>query len=329
MGFLLSLFFGFVPMFFFAWFVYWLDRYEKEPKILLAGVFIWGAVVAAGAAFIINTMFGLGVYLFTGSEAVTDLTTGSLIAPIVEESLKGFAVLIVFLIFRREFDSILDGIIYASIAALGFAATENVFYIYQYGFTEGGYEGLFGLVFIRVFLVGWQHPFYTAFTGIGLATTRLSRIKLVKFIAPLLGWTAAVITHSVHNTLATLLSGVTGFVFGTILDWGGWFIMFLVIVLAIFREQRNISRQLQEEVKLGVITPAQYRSASSAFAQSLARFSALTSGCYRATNRFYQVCAELAHKKQQRITLGEERGNTVIIERLRAELSRLAPRVRS
>lgn len=286
-------------------------------------------MVAAGAAFIINTLFGAGVYLFTGSEIATDLTTGTLIAPIVEESLKGFAVLIVFLIFRREFDSILDGIVYAGIVALGFAATENVYYIYEYGYVEGGTEGLIWLVFVRVFLVGWQHPFYTSFIGIGLATTRISRNKLAKFIAPLLGWTAAVFTHSVHNTLAILLSGATGLIFGTVLDWGGWFIMFLVILWAIFREQRNISNQLQEEAKLGVITPAQYRTASSALAQSRASISALTSRRYRATHRFYQACAELAHKKQQRSTHGEERGNTVIIERLRAELARLAPQVRS
>ena len=35
MALIVSIFFGFVPMFFFAAFVYWLDRYEKEPKILL------------------------------------------------------------------------------------------------------------------------------------------------------------------------------------------------------------------------------------------------------------------------------------------------------
>ena len=47
MGILASIFFGFVPMFLFAGFVYWIDRYEKEPKLLLGGVFIWGAVIAS------------------------------------------------------------------------------------------------------------------------------------------------------------------------------------------------------------------------------------------------------------------------------------------
>ena len=93
----------------------------------------------------------------------------------MEETLKGLAVLVVFLVFRREFDSVLDGIIYAGVAALGFAATENAYYIYTYGYQESGWSGLLSLTFIRVILVGWQHPFYTAFFGIGLAVARLNR----------------------------------------------------------------------------------------------------------------------------------------------------------
>jgi hypothetical protein len=118
MALIVSLFFGFVPMFFFAAFVYWLDRYEKEPIILLGATFFWGVVIAAGGAFIINTAFGMGIYVFTGSEGAADVGTTSIVAPIVEEFLKGFAVLIVFFLFRKEFDSVLDGIIYAAILHL-------------------------------------------------------------------------------------------------------------------------------------------------------------------------------------------------------------------
>lgn len=325
MGLLLSLFFGFIPMLFFAWFAYWIDRYEKEPKVLLGGVFLWGVIVAAGGAFIINTVLGVGVYLFTESEMATDFMTGSLIAPVVEESLKGLAVLAVFLIFRREFDSILDGIIYAAIVALGFAATENTYYIYTYGFQEDGYGGLLWLAFVRVILVGWQHPFYTAFIGIGLAAARLYRNVLVMLAAPLLGWFTAVVAHSFHNTLAHLLNGLEGIAIGTAIDWIGWAFMFLIILLALWREQRWIIHQLKEEVSLGSITPAQYRTACSAWLQGAARINALFSGRYLATSRFYQLCAELAYKKNQHQTVGDEGGNTVIIERLRADLARLSP----
>ncbi len=136
---LVSIFFGFVPMFVAAAFVYWLDRYEKEPKLLLGAAFFWGVIIAAGGAFIVNTALGIGIFYATGNEGVTDFATTSIIAPIVEEFLKGLAVGIVFVLFRKEFDSTLDGIIYAAMAALGFAATENSFYIYSRGYQEGGW----------------------------------------------------------------------------------------------------------------------------------------------------------------------------------------------
>ncbi|MDH5507615.1 MAG: PrsW family intramembrane metalloprotease, partial [Anaerolineae bacterium] len=115
-----SVLLSFIPALIYAVMVYWMDRYEKEPKLLLGGVFLWGAVVAAGAAFILNTIFGITIFALTDSSALADLATGSISAPLFEESLKGMAVLIVFLIFRKEFDSVMDGIVYAGIAALGF-----------------------------------------------------------------------------------------------------------------------------------------------------------------------------------------------------------------
>ena len=96
-----AFFFGFVPMFMFAAFVYWLDRYEKEPKFLLGGVFIWGVLIAGGGAYILNTAVGMSVYALTGSASVAEFSTTSIAAPFIEESLKGLAVLIVFLVIRR------------------------------------------------------------------------------------------------------------------------------------------------------------------------------------------------------------------------------------
>jgi RsiW-degrading membrane proteinase PrsW (M82 family) len=324
MAFLASLFFGFVPMFIFAYILYWLDRYEKEPIPLLIGVFAWGMLVAAGGAYVLNTAFGITVFTVTGSEAASEIATGSISAPLIEEGLKGMAVLLVYLIFRREFDSILDGIVYAGIAALGFAATENVLYIWR-GYDAGGWGGLVQLVLIRVILVGWQHPFYTAFTGIGFAVARMNRSWLVKIIAPMIGFGMAIFSHSLHNTLAgtQLLGDLTCFV-GSFLDWLGVFFMFLIILWANWMEQRNIVTHLREEAQLGFISAAQYRTACSAWAQSFARLTSLSNGRFKATNRFYQVCGELAHKKQQLYKLGEEDGNSAIIQRYRAELARLA-----
>ncbi len=325
MALLASFVFAFVPAFFMAAIIYWLDRYEKEPLILLGGAFFWGAVVAAGGAFILNTIFGLGIYALTGSGDVADQATASLVAPFVEEGLKGLAVLLVFLFFRQEFDSILDGIIYAAITALGFAATENVLYIYQHGYLDGGgWTGFWQLVIIRDLVVAWQHPYFTAFTGIGLAVARLNRNMLVKIVALPLGYAFAVFAHAFHNSFGSLIGGLAGFALGSLTDWLGWLIMAVFIVFMIVRERRVLLNQLRDEVTSGVITAAQYRRALSPFTMS----TALLTGGLKAS-RFYRICGELAYKKEQLSNLGDEHGNALLVQSLRNELAALAPQVRA
>ncbi len=322
MAFIASIFFGFVPMFLYAAFVYWLDRYEKEPKALLGAAFFWGVIVAAGGAFIINTLFGIGIFIFTNSEVAADFGTTSIVAPIVEEILKGLAVGIVFLMFRKEFDSVLDGIIYGGLAGLGFAATENTLYIFRNGYLEGGWEGLFLLVFIRVFVVGWMHAFFTAFTGIGFAIARLNKNMLIKLAAPLAGLGIAIMVHAFHNTFGGLIGGFGGLAIGTLLDWSGWALMFGFIIWMIRHEGNIVKRQLREEVTLGLISEAQYQKAQSPWTLTTAGISG------RVASRFYHTCGELAHKKEQLMKLGDEGGNARMVEVLRRDLAQLAPLAR-
>jgi RsiW-degrading membrane proteinase PrsW (M82 family) len=324
MGLIISIIIGFGTSLLCASILYWLDRYEKEPILLLGGVFFWGAVVAAGSSFIINTTLGISIFSVTGSDAATEMATGSIIAPIVEETLKGLAVLIVFLLFRREFDSVLDGIIYAGIAALGFAATENAYYIYSYGFTESGWGGLAFMTFVRIILVGWQHPFYTAFIGIGLALARLNRNWFVKITAPLLGLGMAMFTHAFHNTLASFLTGAGGMAVGALVDWSGWLFMLVIIIWATRSEGKILQKFLSGEVQVGTISVAHFHTASSPWRQMGARLTALFNGKYGKTARFYQLCGEYAHKRQQYASLGDEGGNLAILHNLRAELAAVA-----
>jgi RsiW-degrading membrane proteinase PrsW (M82 family) len=326
-GILLSFLLGFLPMLLFAYVVYWVDRYEKEPILLLGGVFLWGAIIAAGAAFIVNSFLGLGIYMFTGSQAFTALSTASVFAPIIEETLKGMACFFVFLFFKHEFDSVLDGIVYASITAIGFAATENIYYLYTYGFQQNGLNGILYLFFVRVVLVGWQHPFYTAFTGIGLAVSRLSRNVSIKILAPIIGLTIAIFVHSMHNLISTMFQGLQSLAFSLIFDWSGWIAMVIFVVWALAREQKWIVTQLSDELANGVITPAQYKNACSAKAQTSARVKALFSGSYHLIDRFYLLTAELAYKKHQASALGEQEENQAEIDRVRQELVQISPQI--
>ncbi len=325
MGLIASIFLGFLPALLFAGLIYWMDRYEKEPYHLLGIVFTWGAFIAAGSAFIINTLLSIGIMLFTGSEAAAEFTTTSMIAPLVEETLKGAAILLVFMIYYQEFDSILDGIVYAAITALGFAATENAFYIYNYGFSENGWPGFWDLVFIRTVLVGWQHPFYTAFFGIGLAAGRLARIPLLRWAAPLAGWLMAVSAHAVHNLLTVILDSGLGRYAALGLDWIGWLLMALFCTVMVYHEKQLLQKHLKEELELNNITPEQYRSACSVRARSRAWFRTNQND----QKRFYQVCAELAHKKNQLQRVGNEENNLEIIQLIRTEMTALSKRISS
>ncbi|MFZ5878251.1 MAG: PrsW family intramembrane metalloprotease [Chloroflexota bacterium] len=317
MALLVAIFLSFASAILMVLFINWLDRYEKEPILLMIAAFLWGVVIAAGGAYIINTVLGIGVYVFTGDDVMADISTVVIFAPFVEEFLKGLAVLIVFFIFRKEFDSVLDGIIYAAMVALGFAATENAIYIIR-GYDANGWAGLIELAWIRLVVVAWQHPFYTAFTGIGLALARLNRSILVKLVAIPAGFSLAVFAHALHNGMAVFLPDILG----RLTDWMGWFLMGGFILWMVFHERSLVKKHLAGEVTLGLLTPSQYESALSPFTMSFAIFSGF------ATHRFYQACGELAHKKEQYSKLGDESGNAAIIAALRAELAHLKPQVR-
>ncbi|HEY2739337.1 MAG TPA: PrsW family intramembrane metalloprotease [Thermoanaerobaculia bacterium] len=324
MIFLLALLLSFGPALACAAAVYWLDRYEKEPAVLLGAVFGWGAVVAIAGALLAQFALEGATALATGSRQAADFAGTTLFAPFTEETLKGVAVLVVFVVVRHELDSVLDGIVYAAVTALGFAATEDFFYLLGAGVGQG-VHGLLGLFVLRVVLGIWDHPFYTSFIGIGLAVSRLSRSLPVRWLAPPAGWAAALGFHALHNTLATFSEKVPAL--GAVmffLDWSGWLLMGLLILLAIRREARLVGVHLAEEVESGRLTLAQYRTAVSRWGRSGACLRAMTRGRLRTTSRFYQVCGELAHKKEQLASLGDEGCNTALVEELRTELAGLS-----
>jgi RsiW-degrading membrane proteinase PrsW (M82 family) len=308
-GLLLSIVLGIVPMVIFSALITVFDRYEKEPLWLMIGVFAWGAIVAAGVSLLLNTLFGLGVAALTGSAAAADVGAAVISAPLVEETAKGLAVLIVFVYFRHEFDSILDGIIYGSLVGYGFAATENINYIFN-GFAASGLEGLVALSMVRIGLIPFLHGFLTSLTGIGFAVGRLNK-GVLRFGAPALGYGTAVFAHALHNLLASspALIGEAGLLTcfaGLVMDWVGFFGMFGFMVFLMWREGRIMRDHLKEEVALGALTERQYLSACSLTGQLSVRWGAL-GGQWNATNRFYDLCGELAFKKYQLAQRGPER----------------------
>jgi len=98
-----------------------------------------------------------------------------------------------------------DGIVYASMSALGFAMTENILYYGRAALGGGG--SLTAIFIIRGFFAPFSHPLFTSLTGIGLGLARQSRNTFVKLIAPIFGLMAAISMHAIWNGSARLFGG--------------------------------------------------------------------------------------------------------------------------
>jgi RsiW-degrading membrane proteinase PrsW (M82 family) len=176
----------------------WLDRYEPEPRALLALGLLWGAFVACFVAVVLEGVGGVVAGL-TGD------ASSAILAPVVEEACKG-AFLVALLWWRRdELDGVLDGIVYAGMVGVGFAFTENILYLAAaYDGTEGmgpgGTDALTQTFVIRCLASPFAHPLFTAFTGVGVGIAVGARSGAVRLIAPLVGYAGAVVAHSVWNS---------------------------------------------------------------------------------------------------------------------------------
>lgn len=168
MDILIILFLSFVPMLIYALALWWLDRFEKEPLHLLALAFLWGAVPSIILSLILEIIFDIPITLLAGSALTYDLLGSSIAAPLIEEGTKAVALVALFLFFRHEIDSPLDGVIYGGMVGFGFAAVENLFYLFG-AYAEGGLGGVAWLAFLRAGLFGLNHAMYTGFTGLGIA----------------------------------------------------------------------------------------------------------------------------------------------------------------
>lgn len=320
----LSLLAAIIPTIFYVALIYWVDRYEKEPLSLILAAFFWGAIPSIIAAFIFNTAFSIPFYLL--SEGFGDFVGASIIAPLIEESLKGFALLGIFFFRRHELDSPLDGIIYGAMVGMGFAMVENIFYFVSV-YNELGTTAWQVNIFMRAFLFGLNHALFTSMTGLGLAIARLSRSQAVRFVVPVVGWGAAVLLHAIHNASASM-----GGLFCLLLlisDFGGVLLTLIIMGWALWQESRWIKEYLAEEVEQGLLTPQQWQTASSTLGRTrhgLALFSSQGLSGYRAAARFYQRCAELAYKKHHYVLFnhGQDQERAT---RLRAEITVLSQQI--
>ncbi|MBN1260432.1 MAG: PrsW family intramembrane metalloprotease [Anaerolineae bacterium] len=233
---------SFVPMLIYAMVLWWLDRYEKEPLYLLVPALLWGGVPAIILSLILELILDVPILALAPNALAYDLLGSSLLAPLVEEGTKALALVLLFLFFRREIDSPLDGLIYGGMVGFGFAAVENFFYLVG-AFAVGGLPGAVGLTLLRAGLFGLNHAMYTAFTGLGLALALESRSLALKGLLPVLGFALAIGAHAYHNTFATFwayLEGDGSLVWAAVGDWVGVALLLVVAIWTRFLERKRI-----------------------------------------------------------------------------------------
>ena len=324
LGVILSLLASGLATMLYAWLVWWLDRYEKEPWWLLATAFLWGAIPAVILSAVAELILDIPISVM-GHSLAYEIAGSSLIAPVVEEVSKGLVVFGILLLTRREMDSVLDGIVYGAMAGLGFALTENFFYFLS-SLQEGGWGTWMMVVFIRAIIFGLNHAFFTGITGAAVGYARLSADAFSRLVVPLVGLMGAVLFHSVHNFGSTLASVTClSLLVSLFSDWAGLLMLALAIGLAWRQEKQWIRTQLASEV--GTTLRREVYELTVSYRRRLGvQWGALLRGdlrTWRLSQRLTQTATELAFKKQQLASLGDEGDSRQVIERLRRQLAAL------
>lgn len=270
---LLAALFAALPLFVVVPTFLWVDRYEAEPTWLLVLAFAWGAICAPAGALFLNTGFSI-VLRLAGNED-PDLLTAVLSAPFVEEGLKGFGILLVILLRRREFNGVVDGIVYAGMVGAGFAFSENILYLGR-TFLEYGQEGLTQLFIVRCIMGPFAHPLFTSCTGIGLGIAVVAvRSGVGKVLVSLAGYLVAALLHGTWN-----LSAATGNLIGAYVAFQlPLFLGFVTLLIVLrFREGRLIRTYLSQYADAGWLSHQEVAMLSSMGGRRQARAWAIQHG---------------------------------------------------
>ncbi|CAL9497001.1 hypothetical protein SUDANB108_03367 [Streptomyces sp. enrichment culture] len=256
----------------------WLDRVEPGPWRNLVFSFAWGACAAALIAIVANSFATRWIATATADPSSADTLGATVIAPVVEETAKAAAVLLVFLFRRRDFTGIVDGVVIAGITATGFAFTENILYLGTAFGTDQltGDTGIASVTaatfFVRIIMSPFAHPLFTVLTGIGFGVAALSadrqHVRRVAF--PVAGLLLAMGMHAMWNGSSAF--GEYGFfavyaafmvpIFG-LLTW--------LVIWTRQRELRTVRTELPAYAVAGWLAPAEPYALGSMRARRIAR----------------------------------------------------------
>lgn len=245
--------------------VWWLDRWEPEPRILLALALLYGAGASIlGTLVTGNFMLSVATrYLRSAGElnAFAVIVQG----PIVEEAIKGLGILLILLLARRELNGPVDGFIYAAVIGAGFAFTENIVYFAKAGDT--GVELVWVLV-VRGILSPFAHVLFTGLIGlaVGWAARRATVWRIL--LGYLIGLAAAILAHAFWNGGSVLVLPLLGISPDNPLGWIIFYVLtqvplFLAIAWLVLRlidhDRATTLHHLQEYQRAGWFTASEVR----------------------------------------------------------------------
>ncbi|MEW5717999.1 MAG: PrsW family glutamic-type intramembrane protease [Chloroflexota bacterium] len=190
-------------------FVWYLDRREHESPLLLAGAALWGAAVSASISLAFsNTLYGYMLRLAKQSggkifgfsaETFTSVVT----SPLIEEVVKGAAILILFWLLRSDLHDLRDGMLYGAMVGLGFNAAQYTIFLLN-EFAISGTPPFLSLAALQFVFLGINgHFIYSALFGAGFGLARQTRNPTLKWLAPVSGVVLAIYANVMANTLGT------------------------------------------------------------------------------------------------------------------------------
>lgn len=161
-----------IPAVFWLGFFYLMDRHEPEPKQLVAGVCVLGALIAAPLADFVQSQFAPGAAL--GVAVVSPFASDRvlhavLIAGLSQEMCK-YAVVRYTIYLSREFDEPMDGIVYMMACGTGFAVWVN-----YHRLASQNHEAYLSIASARAVVTTLAHASFAGLLGYVMGRAKFSR----------------------------------------------------------------------------------------------------------------------------------------------------------
>ena len=173
------------------------DFIEIEPVKVIKASLIAGAISVIPILSAYNYTDLIWRNILQLNDSTIDNLSTFIDAPIIEESFKLITLFIIYKIFKKEFDTLTDYIVYASSVAVGFSFVENCLYLWG-SIEPDSLEGWFYELASRVIDSGGGHIFFSVWLGLGLWLLIETRYKY-KIIFAFSAYLTSIMLHLINN----------------------------------------------------------------------------------------------------------------------------------